>query len=63
MSWQKPSAWSMQWNLKIVSAGQGEDICILGIILVINLPVSISQQVFRLCEKDFEDINSSFCSF
>ena len=51
----------MQWKGKIVSAGQRNIFSyqFLVIISVIYLPVSISQQVFGLCKKDFEDINSS----
>ena len=60
---EKSDAWSMQWIGKIISPGKREDICssqFLDAISVINPPVTISQQVFGLCKKDFEDINSSF---
>ena len=56
----------MQWKGKIVSAGQTEDICsyqFLDIISVTDLPVPISQNVFGLCKKNFEDIKSSFTQF
>ena len=43
--------------------GQREGTCscqFLGIMLVMYPPVWINQQVFGLCKKDFEDINSLF---
>ena len=55
----------MQWKGKIVSAGHREYICSYQFldISVTDLPVPMSQKVFGLCKKNFEDINSSFTQF
>ena len=49
----------MQRKGKILSAGQREDICSYQFldVSVIDLPVTISQQVFGLCKKEFKYIN------